>query len=85
MPGFGGRTTDANALSDLNIAALGNYVLAQYGAADNIITEQQVAEARRGGPSSPLLALARFGMIAAATLAFLGIALLIFLRRRRVA
>ncbi|WP_244561336.1 c-type cytochrome [Bradyrhizobium canariense] len=85
MPGFGGRTTDANALSDLNIAALGNYVLAQYGAADTIMTEQQVAEARRGGPSSPLLALARFGMIAVATLAFLGIALLIFLGRRRVA
>ena len=83
MPGFGGRTTDANALSDRNIAALGNYVLTHYGSADTTITEQQVAETRRGGPSSPLLALARGGMAAAAVVVFLGIAFLI-VRRRKV-
>jgi hypothetical protein len=50
MPGFGGRTTDANALSDRNIVALGNYMLTHFGSADTTIAEQQVAEARRGGP-----------------------------------
>jgi mono/diheme cytochrome c family protein len=83
MPGFGGRPTDANALSDRDIVALGNYVLTHYGSADTTITEQQVAETRRGGPSSPLLALARGGMAAAAVVVFLGIAFLI-VRRRKV-
>jgi mono/diheme cytochrome c family protein len=82
MPGFGGRPTDANALSDRNIVALGNYVLTHYGSADTTITEQQVAEARRGGPSSPLLALARGSMAAAAVVVFLSVAF--FIVRRRV-
>jgi mono/diheme cytochrome c family protein len=86
MPGFGGRTTDANALSDRDIVVLGNYVLAHYGSAGTTITEQQVAEERRGGPSSALLlALARGGMAAAAVVVFLGIAFLIFRRRKRSA
>ena len=82
MPGFGGRATDANALSDRDIVALGNYVLTHYGVADATITEQQVAEARRGGPSSPLLALARGGIAAAVVVVFLGIAFVIFRRRK---
>jgi hypothetical protein len=65
MPGFGGRPTDANPLSNRDITALGNYVLTHFGAAGAAITEQQVAEVRRGGPSSPLLMLARGGMAAA--------------------
>ena len=81
MPVFGGRPTDANPLSDRDIAALGNYVLAHYGSADTTITESQVAEVRRGGPSSPLLALARAGLAAAAAVVLLGMAFLI--RRRR--
>lgn len=85
MPGFGGRTTDINALSDRDIAALGNYVLTHYGAADTAVTEQQVAEARRGGPSSPLLMVARGGMAAAAVIVFLGVALLAFRRRNSFA
>jgi fructose 5-dehydrogenase cytochrome subunit len=81
MPGFGGHPTDANALSDRNIATLGNYVLSHYGSADSTITEQQVAEVRRGGPSSPLLALARGGMAAAALIVLLSAALFIIRRR----
>jgi LPXTG-motif cell wall-anchored protein len=57
-------------------------VLAHYGSVDTTITEQQVAEARRGGPSSPLLALARGGMATAAVVVLLGIAFLIFRRRK---
>ena len=82
MPGFGGHTTDANALRDRDITALGNYVLTHYGSANTTITEQQVAEVRRGGPSSPLLALARGGMAAAAVVAFLGLAFLVVRRRK---
>jgi mono/diheme cytochrome c family protein len=81
MPGFGGQPTDANPLSDREIAAVGNYVLMHYGPADATITEQQVAEVRRGGPSSPLLALTRVGM-AAAVVALLGICFLILRRRK---
>jgi mono/diheme cytochrome c family protein len=85
MPGFGGHATDANPLSDRDIVVLGNYVLAHYGSADTAVTEQQVAEERRGGPSSPLLALARGGIAAAAIVVFLGVAFLIFRRRKRPA
>ena len=85
MPGFGGHATDANALSDRNIVALGNYVLAHYGSTDTTITEQQVAEERRGGPSSALLGLARAGMAAAAVVVCVGIAFLIFRRRKSAA
>jgi fructose 5-dehydrogenase cytochrome subunit len=83
MPGFGGHPTDANPLSDGNITALGNYVLTHYGPSDATITEQQVAEVRQGGPSSPLLALARWGM-AAVAVALLGISFLIFRKRNSV-
>jgi mono/diheme cytochrome c family protein len=82
MPGFGGQATDANPLSDRDIAVLGTYVLTQYGPGDTTITEQQVAEARRGGPSSNLLALARGGLAAAAVVVILGAAFLVYRRRK---
>ncbi|UPK38323.1 cytochrome c [Bradyrhizobium sp. 186] len=82
MPGFGGRSTDANALSDRHIVALGNYVLTHYGSAGTAITEQQVAEGRQGGPSSPLLAIVRGSMAAGAVVVFLGIAFFIARRRK---
>jgi fructose 5-dehydrogenase cytochrome subunit len=85
MPGFGGKPTDANPLSDRDIAKLGTYVLAHYGPGDTIITEQQVSEVRRGGPSSPLLPLARGGLAAGTAVVLLGAALLIFRRRKRYA
>jgi mono/diheme cytochrome c family protein len=62
MPGFGGKPDDINALSDEDIALLGNYVLRQYGNAQATITVQKVAEVRHGGPSSSLVALARAGI-----------------------
>jgi fructose 5-dehydrogenase cytochrome subunit len=82
MPGFGGHPTDSNQLSDRNIAVLATYVLTHYGAGDTTITEQQVSEIRRGGPSSPLLPLARGGLAAAAVVVVLGAAFLIFRRRK---
>jgi mono/diheme cytochrome c family protein len=85
MPGFGGHASDANPLGDRDIVTLGNYVLTQFGHGDTAITEQQVAEIRRGGPSSPLLGLVRGGMAGAAVVVLLGIAFLIFRRRTRSA
>ena len=49
------------ALSDRDVVVLGNYMLTHYGSVDTAITEQQVAEERRGGPSSLPPALARGG------------------------
>jgi fructose 5-dehydrogenase cytochrome subunit len=83
MPGFGGHPTDSNQLGDRNIAVLATYVLTNYGAGDTTITEQQVSEVRHGGPSSPLLPLARGGLAAAAVVV-LGLAFLLF-RSRKVA
>ena len=80
MPGFGGHPTDANPLSDRNIAKLGNYVLTRYGSATTTITEAEVAEVRQGGPTSPLLMLARGG-IAGAVIVLLGIVLFVLKRR----
>jgi mono/diheme cytochrome c family protein len=82
MPGFGGQPTDANQLSDRDVAVLGTYVLTHYGPGDTTITEQQVNEVRRGGPSSPLLPLARGGLAAAMVVVILGIAFPIFRRRK---
>jgi mono/diheme cytochrome c family protein len=82
MPGFGGHPTDSNQLSDRDIAALGSYVLAHYGAGEITISEQRVSEIRRGGPSSPLLSLARWGLAAAAAVIVLGIGFFIVRRRK---
>jgi len=57
---------DLAALSDHDIVLLGNYLLARYGRPGIVVTAQQVAEVRRGGPTSSLVALARIGVAAAA-------------------
>jgi mono/diheme cytochrome c family protein len=82
MPGFGGRPTDANQLSDHNIAMLANYVLAHYGSGDATVSEQEVNEIRRGGPSSSLLLLTRAG-IGAAVIIVLGAAFIIYGSKRK--
>lgn len=82
MPGFGGHPTDANPLSDRDIAALGTYVLAHYGPGDTTISEQQVGEIRHGGPTSSLLLLARGGLGAAGVVVIVGIAFFAFRRRK---
>lgn len=81
MPGFGGHPTDATALSDRDVAVLGNYLLTHYGSANTTITDEQVAEVRRGGPASPLVMLARVGM-AGAVIVLLGIVFILVKRRR---
>jgi mono/diheme cytochrome c family protein len=85
MPGFGGHPTDANPLSDRDIAVLGTYVLAHYGPDDATVSEQQVGEIRHGGPTSSLLLLARGGLGAAGLVVILGLAFLAFRRPRKPA
>jgi hypothetical protein len=81
MPGFGGKKTDANQLSNSQIALLANYLLQHYGR-DQTVSENDVATVRQGGPSSPLLLLARLG-VAAAAVAFVLLVSLILWKRRR--
>jgi mono/diheme cytochrome c family protein len=84
MPGFGGKPTDAMQLSNRDVMLLGNYVLKQYGRAHATITEEDVAEVRRGGPSSNLVAVARGGMAAGAVVVvLLAIAFVVRRRKRR--
>ncbi len=82
MPGFGGRPTDANQLSNHDIALIATYVRAQYGVGGPAVTDKDVATVRQGGPSSPLVLIARLGL----GLGAFAVAMVIFmvLRRRRL-
>jgi len=84
MPGFAGGPNDLAALSDHDIVLMGNYLLEHYGRPGVAVTAQQVAEARRRGPSSSLVALARAG-VAAAAMAVLIVLFMVFktIKRRR--
>jgi fructose 5-dehydrogenase cytochrome subunit len=52
-------------LSDQEIVLLSNYLLERYGRPGVVVTAAQVAEVRRGGPSSSLITWARAGIAAA--------------------
>lgn len=78
MPAF------QDAMSDTQVATLTNYLFAKLGDAGVQITPARVAQLRAGGAPSPLLALARDGMIAAVAVVLLIIlAVLFWLQRRR--
>jgi hypothetical protein len=81
MPGFGGKAQDINALNDAQVATLANYVIEHYGRVTTPVTPADVAEIRAGGPTSPLLMLARIG-IGVALFGGLAIVLLLIVRRR---
>jgi len=85
MPGFGGNSGDADPLGDREITILANYVLAHYGQGDAAISEQQVAEVRRGGPSSLLVPLAQAGVAAGGlvVVVILLLGLVFVIRKRR--
>jgi mono/diheme cytochrome c family protein len=85
MPGFGGNPGDADPLDNREIMVLANYVLTHYGQGAAAISEGQVAEVRRGGPSSLLVPLARAGAAAGALVfvALLMLGLLLAIRTRR--
>jgi mono/diheme cytochrome c family protein len=86
MPGFGGDRADPNQLNDNEIVLLANYVFEQYGRVSRPVSESDVATVRQGGPSSPLVLLARIGVSAAVLVVLLLVVLLILkpTRRRKV-
>ncbi|WP_175777383.1 cytochrome c [Burkholderia anthina] len=81
MPSFG-EDSYVQPLKDDQVAAIANYVLAQYGNADVTVTPDDVAVVRSGGPV-PLLVRARPLMLAGPVVVVLLIALWIMVRRRR--
>lgn len=82
MPGFAGGANDLAALTDREIVMLANYLLEHYGRPGILITAEQVADVRRGGPSSSLLTMARLG-VAAAVIVLVWILSVVFVRTRR--
>jgi mono/diheme cytochrome c family protein len=82
MPGFGGRPTDADQLSNHDIALIATYVRSQYGVGGLAVTDKDVAIVRQGGPSSPLVLIARIGLGLGAVAA--AIVIFIVFRRQRV-
>ena len=83
MPGFGGKANDINALNDVQVATLANYVIDNYGRSGTPVTPADVAEVRAGGPSSSLLLLARIGIAIGVVVALAIVLLLIVWRLRR--
>ncbi|MDE1167820.1 MAG: c-type cytochrome [Pseudomonas sp.] len=75
MPGF------RSLLSDPQVATLGNYLRGQFGNPAGQVSSERVAQLRQGGAVSPLVALARYGMIGALVVVLVG--LLLVWRRRR--
>ena len=79
MPGF------AHELSDGQVASLTNYLMKDVGGSHITLTEDRVKELRNGGAASPLLLLARVGMIAGAVVVILVIGFWLIRRRRKTA
>jgi hypothetical protein len=69
-------------LTDEEIVRLSNYLFEHYGRPGVAVTAAQVAEVRRGGPSSSLIVLARVGL-AAAAIGFIALVAAIFVRKRK--
>jgi mono/diheme cytochrome c family protein len=76
MPGF------ADLMTDQQMATLGNYVLTNYGNPDAKVSVEQIKTLRAGGEKSPLVTLARAGMVVG-VLVVLGIIVLLARRRKR--
>jgi hypothetical protein len=85
MPGFGGNPGDANPLGDREIVLLANYVLERYGRPDTSITENQVAEVRRGGSTSALVTIARIGVFVGVVALLLALIVAGLFKRKRLA
>ena len=74
-----------NLLSDQQITTLGNYLLTQYGNPQAHVTAEQVKTLRAGGEASPLVLIARAGLLLAAVIVLILLFLLTRRRRPRMA
>jgi len=83
MPGFGGAPTDSNQLSNHDIALVATYVRAEYGGSGAAVTDTEVATVRQGGPSSPLVLIARIGL-GVGVVAAMGLVVVLWRRRHRL-
>jgi mono/diheme cytochrome c family protein len=81
MPGFGGKPSDMNQMSDADVALVANYVMQQYGGLEPSIDADYVATIRAGGQTSSLIHQIRIGMGLALAVG-IGLALWLFRRRR---
>lgn len=82
MPPFGEQSNALNHLNDQQIASLSNWILHRYGNSSVTVNAGQVADIRRGGPSSPLVMMAQAGVAAGVVLA-IALAGWLFWRRKR--
>ncbi|MGI2032355.1 c-type cytochrome [Rhizobium panacihumi] len=84
MPPFGDQPNTVNALTNVEVASLSNYLLKDYGNARLTVTPEDVQVIRDGGPSSQLVLFARIGMGvgAVAAVIVLGAAVWLFRRKR---
>lgn len=81
MPGFGAGSY-VQSLNNDQVAALATYVRAKFGPGGTV-SASDVATARAGGGTSPLLVLVNAGMVAAVALVLAGLGYLFFRRRQR--
>ena len=81
MPPFGDQPNAVTTLSNDEVAALANYIQVRFGGGAPTVKPEDVAESRAGGPQSPLLLLARVGMVFG-VLAVIALLAWVFLRRR---
>lgn len=72
MPPFGDQVNAVVQLNNVEVAALSNYLLAQYGNEKLNVTPEDVQVIREGGPKSNMIQLARIGLgMGAAAVVFL--------------
>ncbi|MBW9088507.1 cytochrome c [Rhizobium wenxiniae] len=83
MPPFGDQTNAVVQLTNVEVASLSNYLLAQYGNDKLTVTPEDVQVIREGGPKSNMVQMARIGIGAGVTAVALLLASLIWYRSRR--
>lgn len=82
MPPFGDQPNALNHLDDQQVATLSNWILQRYGKQSVTVSPEQVAEVRRGGPTSPLVLLAQLG-VASGVLVLIALVGWLMWRRKR--
>lgn len=82
MPPFGAQPNALNHLDDQQVATLSNWILHHYGNVDVTVSPKQVAEVRRGGPSSPLVLMAQIGVGAGVLVVIVLLGWLLYRRKR---
>lgn len=82
MPPFGAQPNALNHLDDQQVATLSNWILHHYGNVDVTVSPKQVAEIRRGGPSSPLVLMAQIGVGAGVLVVIVLLGWLLYRRKR---